>query len=88
MVVIAVGTLAILGYGGYQVFAGALTIGGSCLLQLHGETLRPLHAAVEIYSRLNRLSTSVRRILEVIEMTPSVTEKPARSVFHHQLALC
>jgi ABC-type multidrug transport system fused ATPase/permease subunit len=36
----------------------------------------PLHAAVEIYSRLNRLSTSVRRILEVIGMTPSVMEKP------------
>ncbi len=36
----------------------------------------PLNAAVEIYSRFNRLSTSIRRILEVIEMAPSVTEKP------------
>jgi len=78
MAVIALGTIAILGYGGYQVFAGALTIGG--LVAFYSYMARlfdPLHAAVEIYSRLNRLSTSVRRILEVIEMAPSVTEKPA-----------
>ena len=78
MAVIALGTIAILGYGGYQVFAGALTIGG--LVAFYSYMARlfdPLHAAVEIYSRFNRLSTSVRRILEVIEMTPSVTEKPA-----------
>ncbi len=78
MAVIALGTIAILGYGGYQVFVGALTIGG--LVAFYSYMARlfdPLHAAVEIYSRLNRLSTSVRRILEVIEMTPSVTEKPA-----------
>jgi len=78
MAVIALGTIAILGYGGYQVFAGALTIGG--LVAFYSYMARlfdPLHAAVEIYSRLNRLSTSVRRILEVVEMTPSVTEKRA-----------
>lgn len=78
MAVIAIGTIAALGYGGYQVFAGALTIGG--LVAFYSYMARlfdPLHAAVEIYSRLNRLSTSVRRILEVIEMTPSVTEKAA-----------
>ena len=76
MAVIALGTIAILGYGGYQVFGGALTIGG--LVAFYGYMARlfdPLHAAVEIYSRLNRLSASVRRIQEVIEMTPSVTEK-------------
>jgi len=78
MAVIALGTIAILGYGGYQVFAGALTIGG--LVAFYSYMARlfdPLHAAIEIYSRLNRLSTSIRRILEVIEVTPSVTEKPA-----------
>ena len=78
MAVIALGTIAILGYGGYQVFVGALTIGG--LVAFYSYMTRlfdPLHAAVEIYSRLNRLSTSIRRILDVIEMTPRVTEKPA-----------
>lgn len=78
MAVIALGTIAILGYGGYQVFVGALTIGGLVAFYSYMAMLfDPLHAAVEIYSRLNRLSTSIRRILEVIETPPSVTEKPA-----------
>lgn len=78
MAAISLGTIAILGYGGYQVFAGTLTIGS--LVAFYSYMARlfdPLHAAVEIYSRLNRLGTSVRRILEVVEMTPSVKEKPA-----------
>ncbi len=77
MAVIAVGTITILGYGGYQVFAGTLTIGG--LVAFYSYVARvfdPLSAAVEIYSRINRLGTSIRRILEVIEMIPSVPEGP------------
>lgn len=75
---IALGTIAILGYGGYQVFVGALTIGGLVAFYSYMSRLfDPLHAAVEIYSWLNRLNTSIRRILEVIEMAPSVMEKPA-----------
>jgi ABC-type bacteriocin/lantibiotic exporter with double-glycine peptidase domain len=78
MAVIALGTIAILGYGGYQVFAGTLTIGGFVAFYSYMARLfDPLHAAVEIYSRLNRLSTSIRRILEVVEVIPSVTEKPS-----------
>src|SRR5258708_39202566 len=76
MAMIAVGIIAILGYGGSEVYVGALPIGG--LVAFYSYTARlfdPLHAAVEIYSRLNRLGTSIRRILEVIEMPPSVTEK-------------
>lgn len=77
MAVIALGTIAILGYGGYQVFIGALTVGG--LVAFYSYLARlfdPLHAAVDIYSRLNRLSASIRRILEVVEMRPSVREAP------------
>jgi ABC-type bacteriocin/lantibiotic exporter with double-glycine peptidase domain len=77
MAVIALGTIAILGYGSYQVFVGALTVGG--LVASYSYMARlfdPLNAAVEIYSRLNRMSTSIRRILEVINMAPSVTERP------------
>jgi len=77
MAAIALGTIAILGYGGYQVFVGALTVGG--LVAFYSYMARlfdPLHAAVDIYSRLNRLSASIRRILEVLEMVPSVPEKP------------
>src|SRR5260370_23990911 len=76
MVIITLGTIAILGYGSYQVFVGALTVGG--LVASYSYIARlfdPLNAAVEIYSRLNRMSASIRRILEVIEMAPSVSDR-------------
>src|SRR6266436_7274504 len=77
MAVITLGTIAILGYGSYQVFVGALTVGG--LVASYSYMARlfdPLNAAVEIYSRLNRMNTSIGRILEVIETAPSVNERP------------
>ena len=77
MAVIALGTIATLGYGGYEVFVGALTVGG--LVAFYSYLARlfdPLNAAVDIYSRFNRLSSSIRRIVEVIEKTPTVWESP------------
>jgi ABC-type bacteriocin/lantibiotic exporter with double-glycine peptidase domain len=76
MAVITLSTIAILGYGSYQVFVGVLTVGG--LVASYSYIARlfdPLNAAVEIYSRLNRMSTSIRRILEVIETAPGVGER-------------
>src|SRR5437588_2962598 len=80
--VIALGTIAILGYGGYRVFVGALTVGG--LVAFYSYLARlfdPLNAAVDIYSRFNRLSASIRRIVEVIEKTPTVSESPSAMHF-------
>jgi len=75
MAVVALGTIAILGYGGYQVFVGALTVGGMVAFYSYmGRLFDPLRAAVDIYSQLNRLSTNIRRIMEVTEMIPSVPE--------------
>src|SRR5437773_2760170 len=75
MAIIATGTIAILGYGGYQVFIGALTIGGVVAFYSYmGRLFDPLRAAVDIYSQLNRLSTNIRRIMEVTEMIPTVPE--------------
>jgi ABC-type bacteriocin/lantibiotic exporter with double-glycine peptidase domain len=82
MAVIAFGTITILGYGGYRVFAGALTVGG--LVAFYSYLARlfdPLNAAVDIYSRFNRLSTSIRRILAVIEMSPGVPDMPKAGNF-------
>src|SRR5207237_8052503 len=77
MGIIALGTIAILGYGGYQVFIGALTIGGVVAFYSYvGALFDPLGAAVHIYSQLNRLGTNIRRILEVTERAPGVPEMP------------
>ena len=77
MAIIALGTIAILCYGGYQVFVGALTIGGVVAFYSYvGALFDPLGAAIHIYSQLNRLGTNIRRILEVTERTSSVPEMP------------
>ncbi len=82
MGIIALGTIAILGYGGYQVFIGALTIGGVVAFYSYvGALFDPLGAAVHIYSQLNRLGTNIRRILEVTERAPGVPEMPGAVSF-------
>src|SRR5256885_8927962 len=53
MGIIALGTIAILGYGGYQVFVGALTIGGVGAFSTYvGALFDSLWAACAIYSQL------------------------------------
>ena len=77
MAIVSLGVITILGYGGYQVFAGVLTIGGMVAFYSYmGRLFDPLRAAVDIYSQLNRLGTNIRRILEVTELAPSVSERP------------
>src|SRR2546422_1054233 len=56
----------------------ASTVGGLVVFYSYlARLFDPLNAAVDIYSRFNRLSTSIRRILEVIETPPRVPEKPS-----------
>lgn len=76
MAVVALGTIAILSYGGYEVFVGTLSVGGLVAFYSYlGRLFDPLNAAVDIYSRFNRLRASLRRITDVIEMTPTVPER-------------
>lgn len=74
---ITIATVVVLGYGGYLVFAGSLTVGG--LVAFYGYLARlfdPVHAAVSMYSQLNRLKTSIRRISETLRAVPTVSEVP------------
>jgi ABC-type bacteriocin/lantibiotic exporter with double-glycine peptidase domain len=77
MGLIALGTVGILSYGGYQVVAGTLTVGGLVAFYSYlGRLFDPLNVAVDIYSRLNRLRSSIRRVLGIIEQIPEVTNPP------------
>src|SRR5205807_8144806 len=77
MGIIALGTIAILGYGGYQVFVGSLTVGGVVAFYSYvGALFDPLGSAVHIYSRPNRLCRNTPRVLEVVEQPPGVPERP------------
>jgi ABC-type multidrug transport system fused ATPase/permease subunit len=77
MVVVVFGITVILAYGGREVMLGTFTIGGlvafySYLAGLFG----PLGGAVELYSRLHRVSASIRRILEIEHAIPTVQNRP------------
>jgi ATP-binding cassette, subfamily B, putative efflux pump len=77
MGLIALGTVGILSYGGYQVFVGTLTVGGLVAFYSYlGRLFDPLNVAVDIYSRLNRLRSSIRRILGILEQIPGVANQP------------
>jgi ABC-type multidrug transport system fused ATPase/permease subunit len=64
--VIVLGIGLILGYGGYEVTRGALTVGG--LVAFYGYVFRlfaPVSIAIDLQSRLQRVGASIRRIEEL-----------------------
>ena len=66
MSVIVLGSTLILGYGGYDVIRGRLSVGGlvafySYVIQL----FEPMSVAVDLQSRLQRVAASIRRIVEI-----------------------
>jgi ABC-type multidrug transport system fused ATPase/permease subunit len=66
-----------LGYGGYQVMAGALSVGGLVAYYTYlGRFFEPLRSVVDLYSQVQRSNASTRRILEVLDREPSVADRP------------
>jgi ABC-type multidrug transport system fused ATPase/permease subunit len=64
--VIVLGMGLILGYGGYEVTRGALTVGG--LVAFYGYVFRlfaPVSIAIDLQSRLQRVGASIRRVEEI-----------------------
>jgi len=64
--IIVAGIAGVLSYGGYLVMTGSLTAGG--LVAFYGYTLQlfiPLYAVVDIYSKIQRVGASVRRLMEI-----------------------
>ena len=79
--IIVTGMAGVLCYGGYQVMNGTLTAGG--LVAFYGYTLQlfiPLYAVVDIYSKLQRASASVRRLMEIIEADMILRDRPSALV--------
>ena len=66
--VIVLGMGLILGYGGYEVTQGALTVGG--LVAFYGYVFHlfaPVSIAIDLRSRLQRVSASIRRVEEITD---------------------
>jgi ABC-type multidrug transport system fused ATPase/permease subunit len=81
MSTIAVGIAVILGYGGYQVVSGTLTVGGLVAFYSYLTRLfEPLTGAVDITSRMQRVGASIRRILAITEETAPLKDRPGAIV--------
>lgn len=75
--IIVVGMGSVLWYGGYQVIAGTLTAGG--LVAFYGYILQlfmPLYGIVDIYSKLQRVGASVRRLMEITNADMVMRDRP------------
>ena len=81
--IIVLGMAAVLCYGGYEVMTGALTAGG--LVAFYGYTLQlfiPLYAVIDIYSKLQRVGASVRRLMEITEADLVLRDRPGSLTLH------
>ena len=75
--IIVAGMAGVLFYGGYLVMVGRLTAGG--LVAFYGYTLQlfiPLYGIVDIYSKLQRASASIRRLMEITEAQTILRDRP------------
>jgi len=69
---IVLGVGLILGYGGYEVTRGLLTVGG--LVAFYGYIFRlfaPVSIAIDLQSRFQRVGASIRRIVEMTNPQPT-----------------
>src|ERR1700730_18369119 len=74
--VIVLGMGLILGYGGYEVTRGVLTVGG--LVAFYGYVFRlfaPVSIAIDLQSRLQRVGASIRRIEEITDRVQRPEER-------------
>jgi ABC-type multidrug transport system fused ATPase/permease subunit len=73
----AVGSTLILGYGGYQVIVGSLTIGG--LVAFYSYLTRlfdPLGGTVETISKMQRAGASIRRVVAIMQENEPLKDSP------------
>ncbi|MGH9718660.1 MAG: ABC transporter ATP-binding protein, partial [Bryobacteraceae bacterium] len=90
--VLAAGMTLVLGFGGWQVMAGSLSIGGLVAFYSYLTRLfEPLSGAVELYSRFQRVGASIRRIMEILDVVPSVQDRegaaPVQAAGAYQIRL-
>ena len=81
--IIVLGMASVLCYGGYQVIAGTFTAGG--LVAFYGYTLQlfiPLYGVVDIYSKLQRVGASVRRLMEITNADMVLRDRPGALALH------
>jgi len=79
---VALATCAVIGYGGWSVITGSLSLGS--LVAFSGfvtQLFDPLSGAAELYARTQRTFASIRQLQAVWALHPSVREMPACTRF-------
>jgi ABC-type multidrug transport system fused ATPase/permease subunit len=67
--------LVVLAFGSAKVLAGALTIGGLVAFYAYGtRVFDPISSAMDLYSRLQSVGASIRRVRELLALEPSVRD--------------
>lgn len=76
VLVIVTATATVLGYGGYKVVQGSLTVGGLMAFYTYlNRVFEPLETVVSMYSKVQRANASIRRIMEVMAVRPRIRDK-------------
>jgi ABC-type multidrug transport system fused ATPase/permease subunit len=69
---------AVIGYGGYSVVAGTLSLGSLvAFYSFVTQLFDPLSGAAELYARAQSTFASIRQLQAVFALRPSITESPA-----------
>ncbi len=75
----ALSALVVLGYGGYRVIRGEMTLGSLMAFQIYVSRLHgPLQNLVSLYLRLQQSRVSIRRIMEIFSI-PTIARGGQRS---------
>lgn len=68
---------AVIGYGGWRVIAGTLTLGSLvAFYSFVAQLFEPLSGAAELYSRAQKTFASVRQVQHVLVRQPLVVDRP------------
>src|SRR5579863_2320353 len=69
---------AVIGYGGWSVVAGTLSLGSLvAFYSFVTQLFDPLSGAAELYAREQRTFASIRQLQGIFALRPSITESPA-----------
>jgi ABC-type multidrug transport system fused ATPase/permease subunit len=76
---------AVIGYGGWGVLAGTLSLGSLvAFYSFVTQLFDPLSGAAELYARAQRTFASIRQIQAVLALRPSITNSPPSADFPTQ----
>ena len=73
--VLVTAILVVLGFGSAKVLSGALTIGGLVAFYTYGtRVFEPVSSAMDLYSRLQSVGASIRRVRALLSLEPTVPD--------------